>query len=52
MISYSRNYPNHQKKTKIIIANTIKGKGFKKFEDNPEWHYGIISKKILDECME
>lgn len=40
------------KKTKIIIANTIKGKGFKKFEDNPEWHYGIISKKILDECME
>ena len=36
-------------KTKIIIANTVKGKGFKIFENNPEWHYGIISKKIIDE---
>lgn len=39
-----------QNKTKIIIANTIKGCGFKIFENNPEWHYGIISDKILRDC--
>lgn len=39
-------------KTKIIIANTIKGNGYQKFENNPDWHYGIVSNKILNECME
>ena len=35
--------------TKVIIANTIKGKGYGLFEDNPEWHYGIISEKLLSD---
>ena len=35
--------------TKVIIANTIKGKGYSLFEDNPEWHYGIISEKLLSD---
>ncbi len=30
-------------KPKAIIANTIKGKGFKEFENNNEWHHKIIT---------
>ena len=30
-----------------IIANTIKGKGIKFMENNPEWHHKNINKELL-----
>lgn len=36
------------KKTIVIIANTIKGKGVKFMENNNAWHYKSPSKKQLD----
>ena len=41
------------KKPIAIIANTIKGKGFKEFENNNEWHHKVITenhyKKLIKE---
>lgn len=31
----------------VIIANTIKGKGIKFMENNPEWHHKNINKELL-----
>ena len=40
-------------KPRAIIANTVKGKGFKEFENNNEWHHKIITtshyKKLIKE---
>lgn len=33
---------------KIIIANTIKGKGFSFSENNNDWHHAILTKKFYD----
>ena len=35
------------KKPIAIIANTIKGKGIKFMENNPEWHHKNINKELL-----
>ena len=32
---------------KILIANTIKGKGISLFENNNQWHHSVVSKKYL-----
>ena len=37
---------NVKGKPKIIIANTIKGKGFKIFENDNAWHHSVITKSI------
>ena len=40
-------------KPKAIIANTIKGKGIKLFENNNNWHHSVITKSIYKEiCKE
>lgn len=39
-------------KTKIIIANTIKGYGVKFLENKLEWHYRSLSKSQLDKAIE
>ena len=36
----------------IIIANTIKGKGFKFSENNNDWHHKILTSKQYDEALE
>ena len=36
---------------KAIIANTIKGKGFKLFENNNNWHHSVITKSIYKEIL-
>ena len=38
-------------KPKAIIANTIKGKGFKIFENNNEWHHSVITKNIYQKIL-
>ena len=40
-----------ESKPYIIIANTIKGKGFKFSENNNEWHHKILTKKLYDEAI-
>ena len=35
-------------KPKLIIANTIKGKGFTFSENNNEWHHAVLSKSQYD----
>ena len=36
---------------KVIVANTIKGKGFKLFENNNNWHHSVITKSIYKEIL-
>lgn len=39
---------NHNKKPKILIANTIKGKGISFTEGNNDWHHSVLTKKNYD----
>lgn len=41
-----------QKKPKVIILNTIKGKGFSFSENNNEWHHNVMTKKTFDMAIE
>ena len=41
-----------ESKPYIIIANTIKGKGFKFSENNNDWHHKILTSKQYDEAVE
>ena len=36
---------------KLILANTIKGKGFSFSENNNDWHHKIMSKKQYEEAL-
>ena len=38
-------------KPKMIVANTIKGKGIPFMENNNEWHHGRITQKIYDDAI-
>ena len=42
---------NKKNMPKAIIANTIKGKGFKLFENNNNWHHSVITKSIYKEIL-
>ena len=37
------------KNTKLIIGKTIKGKGFGIFEDDNNWHHGVVTQAIYDQ---
>ena len=39
-------------KPKLILANTVKGKGFSFSENNNDWHHKIMSKKQYDQALE
>lgn len=36
---------------RIIIADTIKGKGVSLFENKAEWHHGVITQELYDKAM-
>ena len=36
----------------VVIADTIKGKGFSFSENNNEWHHNILTKKNYDLAIE
>ena len=38
-------------KPKLILANTIKGKGFSFSENNNDWHHKIMTKKQYDDAL-
>jgi len=39
------------KKPNLLIANTIKGKGFNFSENDNSWHHGVLSKKIYEDAL-
>ena len=39
------------KKPKMIVCNTIKGKGIKFFENDNDWHHKILSKDQYKEAL-
>jgi transketolase len=39
-------------KPKVIIANTVKGKGVSFMENNPSWHHNRLSQAQLDQAIE
>jgi len=45
------NKKNTQGKPKLIIANTIKGKGFSFSENTNEWHHKILTKNQYDKAI-
>ncbi len=38
-------------KPKLVIANTIKGKGFSIMENNNDWHHKILTKNTFKEII-
>ena len=38
-------------KPKVIIAKTIKGKGFSFSENNNDWHHAVLTQKLYDEAI-
>ena len=51
MKNYFDNIEDNQK-PKILIANTIKGKGFSFAENNNDWHHSIMTKTIYEKALE
>ena len=39
------------KKPCVLIANTIKGKGFSGFENDNAWHHKVLTKKIYEDAL-
>ena len=39
------------KKPCVLIANTIKGKGFSQFEHDNAWHHKVLTKQTYDEAL-
>ena len=53
-ISEIKNYFDQKdgtKKPKLLIANTIKGKGFSFTENNNDWHHAIVTEKLYNEAI-
>ena len=40
-----------ENKPKVIIANTVKGKGVKLFENDNNWHHSVITKSIYKNIL-
>ena len=38
-------------KPNILIANTIKGKGFNFSENNNEWHHSVMTKSTYEKAL-
>ena len=38
-------------KPKVIVANTVKGKGIKMFENDNNWHHSVITKSIYKNIL-
>ena len=38
-------------KPKILIANTVKGKGFSFSENNNDWHHAVLSKNLYEKAL-
>ena len=43
---------SEKSKPKIVIANTIKGKGISFAENDNNWHHAVLTKNLYDKAME
>ena len=43
--------PFEKSKPSMIIANTIKGKGVKEFENIAKWHHGVPDEALYNSAM-
>lgn len=43
---------NNKNKPKLILAKTIKGKGFSFSENNNDWHHKVLTKSVYDQAIE
>ena len=50
LISYFNNLKINQK-PKVLIANTIKGKGFSFSENNNDWHHSVMTKNTHEKAL-
>jgi len=48
----SLNQADKKKTPKVLILNTIKGKGFSFSENNNDWHHNIMTKKTYELALE
>ncbi len=48
--SLKHNYNNNS--PKLILANTIKGKGFKFSENNNDWHHAVLTQNMFNEAIQ
>ena len=46
------NQTSTKKIPKLILANTIKGKGINFMENNNQWHHGRLTENIFHQAME
>lgn len=44
--------PHTEGKPKLVIANTVKGKGISVAENNPKWHHFVPSEELYEECRD
>ena len=51
LINYFDKNNNNNKKPKVLIANTIKGKGFSFSENNNMWHHSVMTKTIYEQAI-
>ncbi len=51
-INQAFNQISAKKIPKLILANTIKGKGIKFMENNNQWHHGRLTENIFHQAME
>ena len=45
------NIPVKKGHPRIIIADTVKGKGVSFFENTSEWHHGVVTQELYDKAM-
>lgn len=45
-------FPEKQSYPKCIIANTVKGKGVSRFENDNLWHYSHVNEETLNKALE
>ena len=51
ILSATKFFKETSEKPTIILANTIKGKGIKVMENNPEWHHKFPNKDELNKMI-
>ena len=44
-------FEKKSEKPKLLIANTIKGKGISFSENNNDWHHNIMTRKQYDDAL-
>ena len=44
-------FEKKSEKPKLLIANTIKGKGISFSENNNDWHHAVLTKNLYEKAL-